>query len=69
MERSTGKLHKGQASFVLSESILPFGRAELLFQDAIMAWKNIFSLSKQTERIEFLLSFKIVRKGVIHTGV
>lgn len=53
VDRSVAKLHQGQASFLLSESILPFGKQNYSFLDAVLAWENGFHFPKNQKKIGF----------------
>lgn len=62
MGRGIAKLHQGQASCVLSESVLPFRGAELLFQAADVVWKMAFHFANNHTKLDFYLLSKYLKK-------
>ena len=62
MGRGIAKLHQGQASCVLSDSVLPFRGAELLFQAADVVWKTAFHFANNHTKLDFYLLSKYLEK-------
>lgn len=62
MGRGIAKLHQGQASCVLSERVLPFWRAELLFQAADVFWKMAFHFANNHKKLDFYPLSKYLEK-------